>query len=661
MSRGLPLPGLAVLALLVGSPALADETDDDVAQFGPAPDQVHIELAGTTLMVSARFSLDLEGPSTSEGATSLTMPPTAMVTRATATIGSMRYPLQLADADAARTAFDDLIEGAPSSDRKAMLLLSGSDQTLTLDTALPRRTRVLLDLRLEMPTCYFRDARYALLPKRWFDKLDVARPRVAGDDIDGACAPANAFGDSEWLAFPTRELARKPPGNGRIGAIGGRLELDERHLARIELDLSRELSAAPADLHTAIVIDHSRSVMPNELEAERAIVASYLQRVPAQSRVQVIGYARTAKPMLPDWMPAAASAPRVDREIRALAPRNGSNVDSAIAEAARWLARAKGPRRLIVFTDDRIASRIEAIEPATFKRTLPDGTLVHVVSIFDGRGGLVRNDDSPLAPLAQATAGLAVSGGPDDKHQVDATLLVRPISVDQIHISGPGWTRLDIEDTTCPADNADDVGLDNTLAEGQACTWWGQGDAVSGPVTIEGLVWGRRVTRVVRPDPSQGISLARMLSATQAFSSNEDESLQELVDRAAFALNSVWSMVATWGGSGGYADTEGFGTISGGSFSSGCCSDSIGDVGIGVGTPRPPLDLRAQLAPVVAKCGAGGDHFAITLETTSEEITDVAFEGSVARATEKCLVEGTWDLSLKIPNAPWRASTRTEF
>jgi hypothetical protein len=511
-----------------------------------------------------------------------------------------------------------------------------------------------------MPTCYTRDARYALLPKRWFDRLDVARPKVADDDIDGACAPANAVGDSEWLAFPMRELAKKPPGDGRIGAIAGRLELDDRHLARVELDLSSELSAAPADLHTAIVIDHSRSVMPGELEAERAIVASYLRRAPVQSRVQIIGYARHAKALLPDWMPAAASAPRVDREIRALSPRNGSNIDNAIAEAARWLARARGTRRLIVFTDARLASRIEAIEPATFKRALPDGTVVHIVSIFDGGGGLVRDDNVPLAPLAVATGGLAVNGGPDDKHEVDATLLVRPVSVDHIRISGPGWTRLDLDATTCPADDAEEVGLDNSLPEGYACTWWGMGDAVSGPLTIEGLVWGRRVARVVRPDPSQATSLARMLSATQAFAANEDESLQQLVDRAALAINEAWSMVVTWGGSGGYADTGGIGSMTSG-FSSGCCSDGVMDTGIGVGHAQPPLVLRDQLAPVVAKCGAGREHFAITLETTLEEITDVAFEGKVAPAMEKCLVEGMWDLALKIPNAPWRTRTRTEL
>jgi hypothetical protein len=28
---------------------------------------------------------------------------------------------------------------------------------------------------------------------------------------------------------------------------------------------------------------------------------------------------------------------------------------------------------------------------------------------------------------------------------------------------------------------------------------------------------------------------------------------------------------------------------------------------------------------------------------------------------EKCLVEGMWDLALKIPNAPWRTRTRTEL
>ncbi len=646
MSRA---PIAAAALALLGTPAMADDDDE------PAPEQVHIELAGTTVVLSARFALDLEGPTMTESAPLLTIPADALVTRATATVGSIRHPLRLTDADAARSAFDALAETAPSSHRASMILLSGRRETLSLDSALPAAAHVLLDLRLEMPTCYFRDARYALIPKTWFERLDVPRARLESDDLDTHC-DSNGSGDAQWIAFPTRELANKLPGVGRIGAIGGRLELDERHVARVEIDLSSELSAAPTDLHTAIVIDHSRSVEPNELEAERAIVASYVRQVPPQSRVQVVGYTRTAKALLPDWMPAAASAARIDREIRALAPRNGSNVDAALVEAARWLARGKGTRRLILFTDDRLAERIETMKPAALKRLLPAGTLVHVVSIFDGQGALIRNDETPLAPLAKATDGLAVVGGPDEKHQVDATMLVRPISVDALRVSGPGWDRLGM--STCPADESD---VEDLLPEGQACTWWGMGNAVSGPLTVEGFIWGRRITRIVRPDPSQGLSLARMLSASRAFEDDDDDMLQTLVDRAALAVNTVWSMVGTWGGTGGYADSDGFGTFGAGTFADPCCGDTF-DTGIGHGGGVPPLDLRRQLAPVVARCEAGDAHFAITIETTVQEIVDVTLDAQgMSTAMRTCLVEGVWDLSLSIASAPWRTRTRTVF
>ena len=163
MSRGLRLAGVAALGLLATWPAYADkvavidtpvpapeDADEEDDQLGPSPQQVHVELTGTTLALVARFELVLDGPS-SEEETFLTVPPTAMVTRATATIGNLKHPLQLTDADAAQNALDAILEDSPSSDRTAMIVLSGTNQNLTLASALPARTRVLLDMQRNAP------------------------------------------------------------------------------------------------------------------------------------------------------------------------------------------------------------------------------------------------------------------------------------------------------------------------------------------------------------------------------------------------------------------------------------------------------------------------------------------------------------------------------
>ena len=120
---------------------------------------------------------------------------------------------------------------------------------------------------------------------------------------------------------------------------------------------------------------------------------------------------------------------------------------------------------------------------------------------------LDRDDDALLAPLAQATEGMAVYGHRDERGLADATKLVRPIALEKLTVDAPGWEL----QQSSPTEDACNV--DGDLDEGTACSWWGLGTGVSGPVRVDGLLWGHHVVRVVRPDPSQGRSLARVLSA----------------------------------------------------------------------------------------------------------------------------------------------------
>ena len=235
----------------------------------------------------------------------------------------------------------------------------------------------------------------------------------------------------------SRELAERPAGDQRIDGIAGRLPLDDRHIAHVELDLSREISEVPQDLYTAIVIDASRSLDDNEVEAQRAIVELYLREAP-NSHVQLIAYARRARALLPGWTNASQALPRVDRELRALAGRNGSNIDVALGEAARWLSSVDGTRRIVVFSDELLAQRLLDASPLALRRGLSDDTLVHVVALANGTGALSRADDAVLAPLALATFGIAVRGGLDDDGNVDAKLLVRPIWLDHIKLHSAG-------------------------------------------------------------------------------------------------------------------------------------------------------------------------------------------------------------------------------
>jgi hypothetical protein len=644
------LLAVALIAAVSTSAHGADAADDDDGQTKPS--SVTMSLAGTQVRMKATFRFELDGPGVALAAQMFAIPPRSVVTSGVATVDGKRHVLRLERAEAARTTFDALTLKPPGGERAWSLLIEGGAQTVTVDVLAARNANVVLELALEAPTCFHDDVRYVELPPAWTQVLTPAQQKLSTTERDVAEACSRMQGDdddSRWVGVPARELAKQPPGEHRVGVVAGRLALDSAHFARVEIDLARELTVVPKDLATVILVDHSRSLSPAELEAQRAVVMAYVRASPPTSRIQVIGYTRRAQPLLPSWMVSSHAAPQIDRVIRALAPRNGSNVDAALTEAASWLAKTTGTKRIVLFSDARLAERIEAT-PDVLRGLVAADTLVHVVQpVAVGAIGLERaaDDDAPLTELAKATKGITTFAALDDGGAIDATMLLRPISIDRLDVTAAGWKRSEqIFDTRDCAE---------TLFEGDTCTWWGDGDGAAGPITITGLMWNTPLTRVVRADPSQSRTIARLLSVMSMLGVE----LQQQVDRAAFAVNSVWSLFATWGGRGGYEDVGGFGRTGSGSFTSGshdsCC-------GIGTGRVNPPLELRAQLQPAIDRCNARETKLAVGVETTLEEIVDVSAEATPRDATlEGCIVEAVWDLTLRIPGAPPHATTHVAF
>lgn len=424
--------------------------------------------------------------------------------------------------------------------------------------------------------------------------------------------------DGPWLSV------RAPLAHGvQAGVIGGRLALPSGDFAKLEIDLPRELAAVPDDLATVIVVDASRSVTDDQRAAQRAIVASYLAHVP-HSMVQVIAVARRARAVLPSWMASSVVGARIDRELGRLGGVNGSNVDAGIAEAGAWLARVGGTHRLIVLTDELAPRRLDHVAPDPWAALLPAGTVVHVVALRDGDGELSRDDDVMFGALAKATGGIGAAGGA----QSDAAMLARPIAVDDIAIEGKGWEPAGTEACT------------DRLGEGQSCTWIARATAATGPVTIRGLVWNTKLERIVVPR-GHGLAIARELAAFGGF----ETPVQLEIDRAAMAVDSVWSLFGAWGGRGGYADHSGFGTI--GTMS----GDSTGTIVDRFGTASSigDVDLRDQLAPAIAACGPS-THGAITVYLTREEIADVDVRD--AGDDTSCIEEAIWSTLVRVPDAP---------
>jgi hypothetical protein len=252
--------------------------------------------------------------------------------------------------------------------------------------------------------------------------------------------------------------------------------------------------------------------------------------------------------------------------------------------------------------------------------------LTHVVTVDGKATGLTRDPETGWAKMVLATTGVALRAGVSD---IDATILVRPIALDSVTIASTGWTQLD--NSSCG----------DTLDAGRSCTWWSRGTASSSPIVVDGLLWNRKVTRIVQLDPRRATAMARELSASRPL----DDTAQLAIDQAAHAVNEHWSLGVFWGGSAGYDTLFGIGRSA-----TTTARDGVRGVSITPPTLGPVIaktDLRPQFAPAVERCHAAGRKVSIDLETTHKEIVDVAVTVAPADdAIQACLVEAVWDTEL---------------
>lgn len=617
--------------LLASGPALAG---------GIKPTRLTGKLDGTTARISARYALAVDAGTWAAPQVTLDLPRDGLITSARASLDGVTHELGLLAVDAAEAKFQALAadEVKPGAKTAAVLIASRYGSDATISVASPRKGTLVVDLEIAVPTCYLREVRYVAVPVQWSALPGTTRTRASNDDVEAACGKATE--DRVWTGFASRDLANLPSG-ARIAASGDRADLGSETIVRVELGLASALADIPRDLATVIVVDNSRSIEPNELEAQRQIVQGYLKAAPA-SRVQLVAFARFAHPILAGWMNASSSAPSITKALARFVPQNGSNVDAGLAEAATWLRKIQGTRRVVLITDERMAKRLQTMTADALKQRLPPGTLLHVVVPSSHTGTFHRDDDGALAPLAAATEGMRMQIGPAEPDQPRTMVeLVRPTSLDRLKLTAPGWEPLSASDREPPCED------EQQLDEGAGCTWWGKSKPTNTqPITIEGKLWGKTFKRVVTPTLARAQDLVRQLSMHPVTPSE----LREIADEQARAVNGKWSLYAAWGGTGTYEVHGGAGS------SSGICGcDAPGRIGHGIGVGNVRLgtsqqtDLRAQLADQLATCNLGTERVQVDVELTLTEIVDVH-----ARAQRpehaRCVEEVVWASAPTIAN-----------
>jgi hypothetical protein len=418
----------------------------------------------------------------------------------------------------------------------------------------------------------------------------------------------------------------------------------DRVLWRLEVDAAPSLGRAPVAPNVVFVVDASHSEGAEGIAAQLELLAPYLSHVP-DARVEVVVTRRFAERLFGRFVPAAdvvglLAATPPER----LAAGNGSNLDLGAALASTALAEVGGTGRVVLFTDELLRDGFSPQLAIDALAKAPAGTVTHVVQrTGQSRGALVeiRDDDAPLAAVADATGGIFVrlSGAADDAAEAARTVLglVRPVRVDGFTVSG---------------EQLPELGLEPQLDEGTMVRLHGVDAAPPEHVTVTGRLWAQAFRREVTldrallkrlPGLAVGVDDLRM-----ALSNDEVRSAAFLAQAVSPETSLLAAPPTAAPSTAGLLEGSIGGLGMHGIGCGGCGTTSR--CGIGTVRHRPDFDalLRALLSPGVAACEAWLGEPAdarVTLEATHDEVVDVAVSAP-SEAMAGCLTEAAWAVRL---------------
>ena len=651
---------MAASLAMLSVPSAAEPGDSDNVTT-----TVNVRLVGQRAQFIADI-IDRRGEPHWSGGFAVPLPMRGSIIGGTARANGESHPLTLEGEQASEALLEDASTRAPSAHRLGAVVVSNAQRGPWVEALMPRGGPLSVSLSIEAPTCFVDGDRVVAIPSVWRGHITgaivVTPAAVAARKLVARCPGSETLvGDEEalWIEFAGAH------GDGAHGAAvrGAQFVAANTQIAKVQLEVPEQFSAVPSELHTILLFDRSRSLRDADAANERRLATAYLDGT-ATHQAQAIVYARVAALASRGWMRGDALAKLVPA-LTSGELHNGSNLDEALRMAGSLLAalptKQAGARRIIVFTDGLMAARLAATSPVTLAALLPPGTLVHVADLegnqYD-REFLVRDDTRPLAKFANLTGGVAAyveAVDDDDKTVVatDASLLVRPHSIDFLRIADRGWSPLDQANSNqCFAASGPLV----NLHEGQACEWTAtraDGFLPTGKLRIEGQVWGQPWTRLVDFGVAQNVALARDLTAGNSGEEFANKEFTKALWAGAHAVNAEYALVAKWGGQGGYSD-ESITAISG------ICSCDSAPPGIGFGNGIGTLQgvsndapLRQQFADAFTACNVAGAKIHLTVEMTRDEIVDVAVtvDGGAA-SLSTCVAEALWNSSPTLSSSP---------
>lgn len=406
---------------------------------------------------------------------------------------------------------------------------------------------------------------------------------------------------------------------------------DEKVVIDAYVDTATRLAEVPKDAHVVVVVDNSKSVdaatRDGLLAAARAYV-SHFGSSDAKNEVAIVTFDRSASST--GFLPPAEATTTL-RTISTTARRNGSNLDAAFAEAARLLGPFPGPKRVVVFSDLATPKRLK---PADVDGVLPAGTLLHVVGVSTyGSAWLDRDDANPWHGVAEATGGLAWSASADGDSSEARTVfeeLARPVRLDHVRV-------------TPALDSSAGYSWPTSLEEGERAHLAILDAPIEATFTVEAELWSTKVKQTIHGTaPYQKLAAGRLFT-DDALLKQLDPGRRKEAAWLAHALSPDTSFILLEG-SGGYGVSADEGGRLGGSHRSRGPRGYVDQVGSADAFGQQAA-LEAAIRPLARICGAPAG-VRVLIDSTDDEIVDVAVEGAPSVDIEACLVEATWEVDL---------------
>ncbi|MBA2661572.1 MAG: VWA domain-containing protein [Bradymonadaceae bacterium] len=414
----------------------------------------------------------------------------------------------------------------------------------------------------------------------------------------------------------TAQIRLKPDQSKIIGRAGSTEQIrltseGSTVFSKIEFDLPQRLSELPKLASVVFLMDRSRSVSEELVQAQLDVMEGVASFLP-DARFEIVMVDRQATPLQGALVDHAAFVEALARlRDQNVALKNGSNLDLGLAMGRDLLKDVQGPRFIIALSDDRLRPSwdTQAVARAT-------GIMTHIVVLDHG---FSRDDAHRLSSIALTEGGILVRTGGDGLRS-EFEHLVRPIRLEGVSVS-------DIDD---------EIG---DLDEGSAYRFFGV--VPKRPrAALRAKLWNQPIVVNAWRRPAFDRAAAGWVFSHGLFHGLDEEDMMRLA-RYAEAVSPVTSYLAIEPGV--RPSVVGIDRSASGLGMQGFGAGGYG-MGIGIGTgPVPKIEIDVE----PCRLSHPGQQAKVTVHTTTIEIVDVVAHSS--NEFTACIVERAW--ATELPSA----------